>query len=164
MNRPFSLVLALREGRSGFRRIGWFLLAIALGVGVLTGLYGFQKDAAIGVRSEARELLGGDLRIQSNNALDERIDAVLDSLEASGVRVARGVSLASIVSVPETGASRLLQVNAVDPTFPAAGKEWEALFKATDEALYVSKRKGRNRVTVWTSGLTEGTWKPPAVA
>ncbi len=38
-------------------------------------------------------------------------------------------------------------------TFPDAGKTWEALFKATDEALYVSKRGGRNRVTVWNPRL-----------
>ena len=38
-------------------------------------------------------------------------------------------------------------------TFPAAGKGWEQLFKATDDALYVSKRGGRNRVTVWTPRL-----------
>lgn len=37
--------------------------------------------------------------------------------------------------------------------FPAAGQDWAQLFKATDEALYVSKRAGRDRVTVWTPRL-----------
>jgi diguanylate cyclase (GGDEF)-like protein len=37
--------------------------------------------------------------------------------------------------------------------FPLAGQTWEGLFKSTDEALYASKRGGRNRVTLWTPKL-----------
>ena len=38
--------------------------------------------------------------------------------------------------------------------FGSAGTTWEQLFKATDEALYASKRGGRNKVTVWTPRLS----------
>ena len=36
-------------------------------------------------------------------------------------------------------------------TFPEAGADWDTLFKAADDALYDSKRSGRNRCTAWSS-------------
>jgi len=38
-------------------------------------------------------------------------------------------------------------------TFPASGSDYAQLFKATDEALYVAKRSGRNQVVAWTPRL-----------
>ncbi len=118
---PFAARHAARELRSGVRRIGWFMSAVALGIAVLVALYGFREDAAASAREEARALLGGDLRLQSNNAFDPEVEALLEGARAAGARVSRGTSLASVVSVPSTGASRLLQVNAVDEHFPASG-------------------------------------------
>jgi len=34
-------------------------------------------------------------------------------------------------------------------TFPNCGRTWEEMFKAADEALYASKRGGRDRTTIW---------------
>ncbi|TVP53498.1 MAG: hypothetical protein EA351_15350, partial [Gemmatimonadales bacterium] len=118
MKGSFEVSLALREARTGARRIGVFMLAIALGVGALTGLHAFQADAAAGARSEARALLGGDVRIQAGNAFGPGLEAVIDSIASSGITVSRSISLGSMVSAVDGSQARLLQLVGVDALYP----------------------------------------------
>lgn len=45
-------------------------------------------------------------------------------------------------------------------TFPDAGSDWDAVFKCADEALYLSKRGGRNRVTAWVPRMNSEPYMP----
>jgi two-component system cell cycle response regulator len=78
--------------------------------------------------------------------LCEQTDATGAMLLAERIRE----ELAKIVfHTPAGGTSVTCSIGVA--TFPDAGREWETLFKSADEALYVSKRSGRNKSTAWSA-------------
>lgn len=121
MNPAFIFRHALRESRSGIRRVGFFTLAVALGVAVLVGLRSLQVDVEEGARAEAGQLLGGDLRLESNTPFSPEVVGLLDALEERGHTTARVVSMASVATVPGTDLSRLVQLEGVGAGFPLRG-------------------------------------------
>lgn len=123
MTASFAVRHALREARSGMRRLGMYTAAIMLGVTALVAINAYRANIVDAVRADAQRLLGGDIRLQSDRPLPDSARAMLDSLVQSGARVAHVTATLSMgtirpLSAPEAGSARLVQLRAVDPGYP----------------------------------------------
>ncbi|MGH7500920.1 MAG: ABC transporter permease [Longimicrobiales bacterium] len=116
----FILRHAMRESRSEWRRLAPYMLAITLGVAALVAIQSFRDSVVESVRSEAQALLGGDLRMRWSGELADPAAAVIDSLIAAAVPVARVTETLSVALGPEQR-TRLVQVRAVESAYPFYG-------------------------------------------
>lgn len=125
MNAPlrvgFAFRLALRESRSGLKRVGMYMMSITLGVGALVSIHSFRDDVARSVQDEAEVLMGGNARFSDNKPFSPRVVAIIDSLALAGAGVARVTTVTSMVLAPSSNVVRLLQVRALDDGYPFYG-------------------------------------------
>lgn len=97
----FALRMAWREARASRGRFVFAVVAIAVGVGALSGVRGFNQSVHYTLLAEARTLMGADLvvRLTVEPTPDEL--AFLDSLSQEGIEytpVTETVSMASSTS------------------------------------------------------------------
>ena len=118
--RPLA-ALAWRESRFARRRLLLFLSSISLGVAALVATQGFAANLASGVRDQARTLLGADVALRSTQPFGPKTEQFLAAMDQRGVAVARVTSFVSMGLVPRTGATRLVQVRAIQGGFPFYG-------------------------------------------
>jgi putative ABC transport system permease protein len=122
MSRTTSMFgLAWREGRFARRRLLLYMSSISLGVAALVAIDSFGRNVTESVREQSRELLGGDVSLTSRAKFPPAIDSLVDSLRASGHGIARITSFPSMASAPRTKLTRLVQIRAVDPSWPLYG-------------------------------------------
>jgi putative ABC transport system permease protein len=143
MRAPFWLKLAVREARANARRLGVYMGAITLGVAALVAINSFRAQVVDSVDAESRALLGADLRLTSNRALPDTVEAVLDSATTAGVPVSRVVTTLS-VALSERGNPRLVQVRAVAGGYPYYGEmvteppeEWQRLRQEAGRSVLI---------------------------
>jgi putative ABC transport system permease protein len=117
---PFWLKLAVREARTSARRLGVYMGAITVGVAALVAINSFRAQVVESVDTESKVLLGADLRLDSNRAFPDTVEAVLDSLVAAGVPLARVTTTLS-VALTQDGTPRLAQVRAAEDGYPFYG-------------------------------------------
>ncbi len=135
--------MAWRGSRSHRRRLLLFVISISFGIAAIVSIGSFGANIERAIDEQARALLGADLMFSSLRPFPAEIESVIDSLGGEQVRE---FVFGSMASFPRVGASRLVQVRAIDGAFPfygeittepaqAAGSYQTGVFAIADENL-----------------------------
>lgn len=120
MIRSFVLRMAWRETRGARRRLGLLTAAVAAGVAALVAVNSFAANLRDSVSAQAQALLGADLSLGSRRPFNDRVNALLDTLERGG-SAARVTSFNAMAFVPRSEGVRFVQVMAIEPGWPFYG-------------------------------------------
>jgi putative ABC transport system permease protein len=102
----------MRASRS---RFFFVVLAVAVGVGSLTGVRGFSRSFRHMLLREARNLMAADMTARVFALPNPDQQAALDRLQARGVRRTWITETVTMASSPSTANPLLISVKAVDP-------------------------------------------------
>ncbi|MBN7811333.1 ABC transporter permease [Algoriphagus sp. H41] len=108
--------MALRDFRKNLSRLLLFVSSIVVGIAALVAISSFGENLVKDIDNQAKELLGADLVLENNKPLGEQ------KVDSTAIQIASEVNFASMVAFPQTGASRLTQVRALEGDFPFYGK------------------------------------------
>ncbi len=109
-----ALKIAWREARASSVKFAFVILAVAVGVGALTGVRGFSRAFHLMLVREARTLIAADLSVRVFALPSPEQDTVMNQLAARGVDhtwITETISMAAV----EGRAPVLVSVKAVDP-------------------------------------------------
>lgn len=115
---PLALRFALRDFRGGLRGFGIFLGCIALGVAAITGVGSVSLSLKDGLARQGRAILGGDA---SFNLVQREASLPESAFLARQGRVSP-VALMRAMARRDDGAAALVEIKAIDRSYPLAGE------------------------------------------
>src|SRR5688572_6601091 len=123
----FIFNLTRREIRSSWRRLLFFFLCIALGVGSVVALRSLIQNLTGAVGTDARALMTADIEVSSTNDFTPTdISKIETALSASGLVDARNEAItASAMARPAESANtrvKMVELKGIEPPFPLVGK------------------------------------------
>lgn len=116
---PWIWRMAWRDSRSQRVRLVVFSLAIVSGVAALTAIQSLKASVERGIASEAKALLGSDLRVSTRSEISAE---EMRQLAGMAGRISRETSFPSMMRFLPQGAARLVQVRGIEGDFPFYGK------------------------------------------
>jgi len=118
-----ALKIAWREGRASWFKFGFVILAVAVGVGSLTGVRGFSRAFHEMLLSQARTLMAADLSLRVFELPTPQQSAVMDDLARRGVDRTWITETLTMASGGGAQAPMLVSIKAVDPkVYPFYGE------------------------------------------
>lgn len=126
MSGPFLVRMAARELRASWRRLLFFFVCVAIGVGAIVALRSIVQSVRVTLVGEARTLVGGDVAISTTRPWDPAMRRDIDS-RLSHYRIAarsEAAETATMARVVDSrgGAARPVELLGVDAAFPLYGE------------------------------------------
>jgi putative ABC transport system permease protein len=121
----FVTRMIAREMRSSWRRLLFFFICIAVGVGAIVALRSVIQSVRQTFAGEARSLITADAIITSNQVITPELAASIDRrLEEAGATSIRSIEIATMVrgAGAAAGRTRMVELRAVEPGFPFYGR------------------------------------------
>jgi putative ABC transport system permease protein len=123
----FVFLMAAREIRASWRRLLFFFVCVAIGVGAIVALRSMIQNVRGDLAREARALIAGDIAIATNRPWTPELRAAIDRRLSGAPVQARqeAVEIATMVRPAEgTGApvARMVELRAVQAGFPFYGR------------------------------------------
>lgn len=121
----FVLRMAARELRASWKRLLFFFICIAVGVGSIVALRSVVQSVRAALSREARSLLASDVIVSSDRPWTDRVSRTLASEERLGRVAARSeaIELPTMVRAARDsgGVAKMVELKAVQPGFPFYG-------------------------------------------
>jgi putative ABC transport system permease protein len=123
----FVLLMAAREIRASWRRLLFFFVCVAIGVGAIVALRSMIQNVRGDLAGQARALVGGDVSIATNRPWTPDLRAAIDRRLGDAPVQARQetVEVATMVR-PQDGrgaaVARMVELRGVQPGFPFYGR------------------------------------------
>ena len=140
---PLAARQTWRDLKAGELRL--LAVAVVLAVAALTAVAFFADRLNAGLARDARQLLGGDAVVSSDQPTPQTL---VQRAQALGLQTATSAGFPSMGRAPDAlgGAARLVAVKAVSPNYPLRG---QLQLKAQPEGPVQAVMGGPPRGTVW---------------
>ncbi len=122
MNWRWILLMAWRDSRKNRSRLFLFISSIILGIAALVAMNSFNGNLRKDIDSQAAELIGADLELESRREPSSEAMKFIDSLKGMSEDFAKEERFMSMIRFPKAEGSRLVQVRAIEGHYPFYGE------------------------------------------